>query len=88
MLKQEKDAMKTYNLRVTSTQVKYCSVTAKSLKEAVAQADYQLLVNPPRLIDGTIEENKTYEIVDLPEEPMLIDQKYLEFTDKGWLEER
>ena len=80
--------MKTYNLRVTTTQVKYCSVTAKSLKEAVAQADYQLLVNPPRLIDGTIKETKTYELVDLPEEPMVIDQKDLEFTDKGWLEER
>ena len=53
--------MKTYHLRVTRAQVKYCSVTAKSLEEAVAQADYQLLVNPPRLIDGTIKETKTYD---------------------------
>ena len=45
-------------------------------------------MNPPRLIDGTIKETKTYELVDLPEEPMVIDQKDLEFTDKGWLEER
>ena len=45
--------MKTYNLRVTTKLVKYCKVTAKSLEEAVAQAEYQMLVNPPTEIDGT-----------------------------------
>ena len=64
--------MKTYHLRVTKTQVKYCSVTTKSLEEAIAQADYQMLVNPPTEIDGTIKEIKSYELVELPNEPMVI----------------
>jgi len=79
--------MKTYHLRVTKTQVKYCSVTTKSLEEAIAQADYQMLVNPPTEIDGTIKEIKSYELVELPNEPMVIEQ-YNEFTGKDWLEER
>tara|TARA_R100000657_G_C4569420_1_gene35604 strand:- start:144 stop:374 length:231 start_codon:yes stop_codon:yes gene_type:complete len=73
--------MKTYNLRVTTKQVKYCSVTTKSLKEAIAQAEYQMLVNPPTEIDGTIKEIKSYELIDLPDEPMVI-EPYNEFTDK------
>ena len=74
--------LQTYNLRVTSTKVKYCSVTAKSLEEAVAQADYQMLVNPVTEVDGTIKQIKSYELVNTPDEPMIIDQDYLEFTDK------
>ena len=80
--------MKTYNLRVTRKQVKYCSVTAKSLEEAIAQADYQLLVNPETETDGTVKEIKTHELVNLPKEPMVIDQDYLEFTGEDWLEEK
>ena len=80
--------MKTYNLRVTTKLVKYCKVTAKSLKEAVAQAEYQMLVNPPTEIDGTIKEIKSYELVDLPAEPLVVDQDHLEFTGKDWLEEK
>ena len=79
--------MKTYHLRVTNKQVKYCSVTAKSLEEAIAQADYQMLVNPPTEIDGTIKEIKSYELVELPNEPMVI-EPYNELTGKDWLEER
>tara|TARA_R100001460_G_scaffold75402_1_gene116530 strand:+ start:395 stop:634 length:240 start_codon:yes stop_codon:yes gene_type:complete len=79
--------MKTYHLRVTKKQVKYCSVTTKSLKEAIAQAEYQMLVNPPTEIDGTIKEIKSYELVELPSEPMVIEQ-YNEFTGKDWLEKR
>jgi len=79
--------MKTYHLRVTKKQVKYCSVTAKSLEEAIAQADYQMLVNPPTEIDGTIKEIKSYELVELPNEPMVI-EPYNELTGKDWLEER
>ena len=79
--------MKTYHLRVTKTKVKYCSVTAKSLEEAIAQADYQMLVNPPTEIDGTIKEIKSYELVDLPNESMVI-EPYNELTGKDWLEER
>ena len=79
--------MKTYHLRVTKKQVKYCSVTAKSLEEAIAQADYQMLVNPPTEIDGTIKEIKSYELVELPNEPMAI-EPYNELTGKDWLEER
>ena len=71
--------MKTYHLRVTKTQVKYCSVTTKSLEEAIAQSDYQMLINPPTEIDGTIKEIKSYELVELPNEPMMIEQ-YNEFT--------
>ena len=74
--------METYHLRVTSTQVKYCSVTAKSLEEAVAQAEYQMLVNPVTELDGTIKQIKSYELVNLPDKPMIIDQDYLEFTGK------
>jgi len=70
--------MKTYHLRVTKKQVKYCSVTAKSLEEAIAQTDYQMLVNPPTEIDGTIKEIKSYELVELPDKPMLI-EPYNEF---------
>ena len=70
--------MKTYNLRVTKKQIKYCSVTAKSLEEAIAQADYQILVNPTTEIDGTIKEIKSYELVELPDKPMLI-EPYNEF---------
>ena len=70
--------MKTYHLRVTKKQVKYCSVTAKSLEEAIAQADYQILVNPTTEIDGTIKEIKSYELVELPDKPMLI-EPYNEF---------
>ena len=73
--------MKTYNLRVTTKQVKYCSVTTKSLKEAISQAEYHMLVNPPTEIDGTIKEIKSYELIDLPDEPMVI-EPYNEFTDK------
>ena len=65
--------MKTYNLRVTRKIVKYCSVTTKSLEEAVAQADYQVLVNPPKEIDGTVKEIKSYELVELPDEPMVVE---------------
>tara|TARA_R100000231_G_scaffold117024_1_gene87260 strand:+ start:491 stop:724 length:234 start_codon:yes stop_codon:yes gene_type:complete len=65
--------MKTYNLRVTKKQIKYCSVIAKSLEEAIAQADYQILVNPPREIDGAIKEIKSYELVELPDKPMVIE---------------
>ena len=79
--------MKTYHLRVTNKQVKYCSVTAKSLEEAIAQADYQMLVNPPTEVDGTIKEIKSYELVELPNEPMVI-EPYNELTGKDWLEER
>lgn len=79
--------MITYHLRVTKKQVKYCSVTAKSLEEAIAQADYQMLVNPPTEIDGTIKEIKSYELVELPSEPMVI-EPYNELTGKDWLEER
>ncbi len=71
--------MKTYHLRVTKTQVKYCSVTTKSLEEAIAQADYKMLVDPPKEIDGTIKEIKSYELVELPEKPMLV-EPYNEFT--------
>lgn len=74
--------LKNYKLRVTSTQVKYCNVTAKSLEEAVAQAEYQMLVNPVTELDGTTKQIKCYELVDLPNEPMIIDEEYLEFTDK------
>ncbi len=70
--------MKTYNLRVTRKIVKYCSVTAKSLEEAVAQEDYQVLVNPPKEIDGTVKEIKSYELVELPDEPM-VTESYNEF---------
>jgi len=35
--------MKTYHLRVTKTQVKYCSVTAKSLEEAMVIEPYNEL---------------------------------------------
>ena len=80
--------MKTYNLRVTTKLVKYCKVTAKSLEEAVAQAEYQMLVNPPTEIDGTIKEIKSYELVDLPAQPLVVDQEHLEFTGKDWLEEK
>jgi len=73
--------METYHLRVTRKQVKYCSVTAKSLEEAIAQADYQILVNPPREIDGTIKEIKSYELVNLPEKPISV-EPYNEFTGK------
>ena len=73
--------MKTYHLRVTKKQVKYCSVTAKSLEEAIAQADYQMLVNPPTEIDGTLKEIKSYELVDLPNEPMMI-EPYNELAGK------
>ena len=79
--------MKTYHLRVTKTQVKYCSVTTKSLEEAIAQADYQMLVNLTTEIDGTIKEIKSYELIELPSEPMVIEQ-YNEFTGKDWLEKR
>ena len=65
--------MKTYNLRVTRKIVKYCSVTTKSLEEAVAQADYQILVNPPKAIDGTVKEIKSYELVELPDKPMVVE---------------
>ena len=65
--------MKTYNLRVTRKIVKYCSVTTKSLEEAVAQADYQILVNPPKEIDGTVKEIKSYELVGLPDKPMVVE---------------
>ncbi len=65
--------MKTYNLRVTRKIVKYCSVTTKSLEEAVAQADYQILVNPPKEIDGTVKEIKSYELVELPDKPMVVE---------------
>ena len=65
--------MKTYNLRVTRKIVKYCSVTTKSLEEAVAQADYQILVNPPKEIDGTVKEIKSYEVVELPDKPMVVE---------------
>ena len=65
--------MKTYNLRVTRKIVKYCSVTTKSLEEAVAQADYQVLVNPPKEIDGTVKEIKSYELVELPDKPMVVE---------------
>jgi len=74
--------MKTYNLRVTKKQIKYCSVTAKSLEEAVAQADYQMLVNPPIEIDGTIKEIKSYELVELPDKPMVI-EPYNEFIKEN-----
>ena len=59
--------MKTFNLRVSTSQVGYYSVKAKSLKEAVARAEYQLLVNPPREIEGTIKEIKTHELINLQE---------------------
>ena len=65
--------MKTYNLRVTRKIVKYFSVTTKSLEEAVAQADYQILVNPPKEIDGTVKEIKSYELVELPDKPMVVE---------------
>ena len=65
--------MKTYNLRGTRKIVKYCSVTTKSLEEAVAQADYQILVNPPKEIDGTVKEIKSYELVELPDKPMVVE---------------
>ena len=65
--------MKTYNLRVTRKIVKYCSVTTKSLEEAVAQADYQILVNPPKEIEGTVKEIKSYELVELPDKPMVVE---------------
>ena len=65
--------MKTYNLRVTIKIVKYCSFTTKSLEEAVAQADYQILVNPPKEIDGTVKEIKSYELVELPDKPMVVE---------------
>ena len=65
--------MKTYNLRVTRKIVKYCSFTTKSLEEAVAQADYQILVNPPKEIDGTVKEIKSYELVELPDKPMVVE---------------
>ena len=65
--------MKTYKLRVTRKIVKYCSVTTKSLEEAVAQADYQILVNPPKEIDGTVKEIKSYELVELPDKPMVVE---------------
>ena len=65
--------MKTYNLRVTRKIVKYCSITTKSLEEAVAQADYQILVNPPKEIDGTVKEIKSYELVELPDKPMVVE---------------
>ena len=65
--------MKTYNLRVTRKIVKYCSVTTKSLEEAVAQADYQILVNPPKEIDGSVKEIKSYELVELPDKPMVVE---------------
>tara|TARA_Y100000592_G_scaffold771_1_gene1236 strand:+ start:1021 stop:1260 length:240 start_codon:yes stop_codon:yes gene_type:complete len=79
--------MKTYHLRVTKKQVKYCSVTAKSLEEAVAQAEYQMLVNPTKEIDGTIKEIKSFELVDLPIEPIVV-ESYNEFAGKDWLEEK
>ena len=79
--------MKTYHLRVTKKQVKYCSVTAKSLEEAVAQAEYQMLVNPTKEIDGTIKEIKSFELVDLPIEPIVV-ESYNEFVGKDWLEEK
>jgi hypothetical protein len=79
--------MKTFNLRVSTTQVGYYSVKAKSLEEAVAQAQYQLLVNPPREIDGTIKEVKTHELFNLPEKPMEV-EPYNEFTGKDLLEEK
>jgi len=74
--------MKTYNLRVTKKQIKYCSVTAKSLEEAIAQADYQILVNPATEIDGTIKEIKSYELVELPDKPMVI-EPYNEFIKEN-----
>ena len=74
--------MKTYNLRVTKKQLKYCSVTAKSLEEAIAQADYQILVNPTTEIDGTIKEIKSYELVELPDKPMVI-EPYNEFIKEN-----
>ena len=74
--------MKTYNLRVTKKQIKYCSVTAKSLEEAIAQADYQILVNPTTEIDGTIKEIKSYELVELPDKPMVI-EPYNEFIKEN-----
>lgn len=80
--KSKKQAMKKFNLRVSTSQIGYYTIEAKSLEEAVAQAHYQLLVNPPREIDGTIKEIKTHELVDLPKETMVIDQDYLEFTQE------
>ena len=65
--------MKTYNIRVSRKIVKYCSVTTKSLEEAVAHADYQILVNPPKEIDGTVKEIKSYELVELPDKPMVVE---------------
>jgi len=38
-----------------------------------------MLVNPSTEIDGTIKEIKSYELVELPSEPMVIEQ-YNEFT--------
>tara|TARA_R110002020_G_scaffold221523_2_gene429579 strand:+ start:561 stop:785 length:225 start_codon:yes stop_codon:yes gene_type:complete len=70
--------MKTYTIRVEKTQVGYYNVQCKSLEEAKAQAEYQMTVNSQM----TIHFDKCEEI-NLPKESMIIDQDYLEFTNKG-----
>jgi|TARA_Y100000361_G_C11146946_1_gene338614 hypothetical protein len=70
--------MKTYRIRVEKTQVGYYSVECKSLEEAKAQGEYQMFMNPHE----TMQFNKCEE-VRLPKETMIIDQDYLEFTNKG-----
>lgn len=69
--------MNTYIIRAEKKLVGYYVVKTKSLEEAKAQALYQMAVRPT-----TVVETASCDEIKLPEESMVIDEDYLEFTDK------
>ena len=69
--------METYIIRAEKKTIGYYEITAKSLEEAKAQAMYQMAVRPM-----TAMETSTCDEVKLPKEAMVIDEDYLEFTNK------
>ena len=68
--------MDTYIIRAERTLVGYYTIKTKSLKEAKAQAKYQMAVSP-----RTVIEHEKQEEIILPQKPMVI-QTHNEFTDK------
>jgi hypothetical protein len=69
--------MDTYIIRAEKKLVGYYVVKTKSLEEAKAQALYQMAVRPTTAV-----ETASCDEIKLPEESMVIDEDYLEFTDK------
>ena len=66
--------MKTYNIRAEKKQIGYYSIKAKSLKEAKAQALYQLQVKSTVAVE-------ICESVEIPSEVIVVDQDYLKLTN-------